>query len=77
LALSQVLESKGDGLFASSCPFHWVLLKSTFYGDLNINGTTVRKAVGQWLIIEDINNKNSKLIVISYSVTIVKNNNIK
>lgn len=48
LALSQVLESKGDGLFASSCPFHWVLLKSTFYGDLNINGTTVRKAVGQW-----------------------------
>ena len=43
-----VMLSKGDGLFVSSCPFHWVLLKSTFYENLNINGTTVADAVGQW-----------------------------
>lgn len=46
--MQQVMGSDGDGLFASSCPFHWVLLKSTFYENLNINGTTVRDVVGQW-----------------------------
>lgn len=46
--LKNVMLSKGDGLFVSSCPFHWVLLKSTFYENLNINGTNVADAVGQW-----------------------------
>lgn len=46
--LYQVMSSSGDGLFAHSCPFHSVLLKSMFYENLYVNNTSVASAVGQW-----------------------------